>query len=455
MKAKGYMMFRLLLLMSFALLCAAQDVKVSWIGQSGYIIQSPGGPTVVSDPPGSGQGFLAPAVRADAVTVSHAHGDHTGTDTVRGPFALIDGRPIRERTEVAAAGVNFVLIPGFHDNNGATPNTVIRWTQSGLRFAQFGDFGQAQITETQMADLRDLDVAFFSSNHIGIAPQGVSALLRQLRSRVAILGHFYGPLGGLVRNLTLRDVLPAFDQVVFKPSTVTLSRATLPAATEVWVMEPLANAVVVNAASSAPGIPVAPGSIATVYGEFTCRAEVSPLPTRLCGVQVMLDGKPAPLYFASPTQINFQVSSQLESATQYLAEVRVGDASRGRAMVTVLPSAPGLFLVLNADGRVNSAGAPARRGETIRILATGQGAVMPPVADGAPAPAPPPVTDDFPGVYLSDGKLIVPRSSALLSGAVGVWQIEVTLPASAPAGSQSILVVKDLVSNALPISIAP
>ncbi len=148
-------MFRLLLLTPFALLCAAQDVKVSWIGQSGYIIQSPGGPTVVSDPPGAGQNFLAPTVQADAVTVSHAHGDHTGTDTVRGPFTLVDGRPIRERTEMAAAGLNFVLIPGFHDNNGATPNTVIRWTQSGLGFAQFGDFGQAQFTEAQLAGLRD------------------------------------------------------------------------------------------------------------------------------------------------------------------------------------------------------------------------------------------------------------------------------------------------------------
>ncbi len=452
-------MFRPLLLVSFTLICAAQEVRVSWIGQSGYIVQSPGGPTVVSDPPGAGQGFLAPTLQADAVTVSHTHGDHTGTDTVRGPFTLVDGRPIRERTERAAAGLNFVLIPGFHDNNGATSNTIIRWTQSGLRFAQFGDFGQAQFTEAQLADLRDLDVGFFSSNHVGIAPQGVGALIRQLRPRVAILGHFFGPLGGLTRNLTLRDIVPAFDQIVFKPSSFALSRATLPAATEVWIMEPLANAVTVNAASSARGIPVAPGSIASVYGEFTaaetCRAEVIPLPTRLCGVQVMVDGKPAPLYFVSPTQVNLQVSSGLNSGTQYLAEVFVSGASRGRAMVTVLPSAPGVFIVLNSDGRVNSDAAPARRGETIRILATGQGAVTPAVADGEPAPAPPPVTDPFPGVYLSDGRLIAPRSSALLSGAVGVWQIEVTLPASAPTGPESIVVSKDLVSNFLPIFIAP
>ena len=173
-------MFRLLLLLPFALFCAAQEVRVSWIGQSGYIVQTPGGPTVISDPPGAGQGFLAPTVQADVVTVSHAHGDHTGTDTVRGPFALVDGRPTRQRTEMTAAGLNFVLIPAFHDNNGAMPNTVISWTQSGLRFAQFGDFGQAQFTEAQMADLRGLDVAFISSNHIGITPQGVGALIRQL-----------------------------------------------------------------------------------------------------------------------------------------------------------------------------------------------------------------------------------------------------------------------------------
>lgn len=452
-------MFRLLLLVAFALLSAAQEVRVSWIGQSGFIVQTPGGPTVISDPPRAGQGFLAPAVQADAVTVSHNHGDHTGIDTVRGSYALVDGRSTRQRTEVTAAGLNFVLIPGFHDNNGAMPNTVIAWTQSGLRFAQFGDFGQAQFTEAQLADLRGLDVAFISSNHIGITPQGVGALIRELNPRVAILGHFFGPLGGLARNLTLGEVLPPFDQVVFKPSSFTLSPAALPGSTEVWVMEPVANAVTVNAASGARGIPVAPGSIAAVFGEFTgaetCVAEVSPLPTRLCGVQVLVDDRPAPLYYVSPTQVNLQVSSQLRGRTQYLADVRVGGTSRGRAMVTVLPSAPGLFLILNGDGKVNSAASPARRGETIRILATGQGAVLPPVADGEPAPDPPPATDPDLGVYLSDGRLIVPGSSTLLAGAVGVWKIEVTLPASAPTGSLTLVVSKDLVSNTLPIYIAP
>ncbi|MBM3767014.1 MAG: hypothetical protein FJW32_16620, partial [Acidobacteria bacterium] len=181
-----------------------------------------------------------------------------------------------------------------------------------------------------------------------------------------------------------------------------------------------------------------------------------PLPTTLCGVQVMVAGKTAPLYFVSPTQVNLQVSSELNGGAQYLAEVVVTGASCGRAMVTVLPSAPGLFVILNADGRVKSAAAPARRGDTLRILATGQGAVTAAVADGEPAPnSPPAITDPFLGVYLSDGRLITPRSSALLPGAVGVWQIEVTLPASAPTGPLSIVVSKDLVSNALPIFITP
>jgi len=397
-------MFRLLPLVAFALSCAAQDVKLSWIGQSGFIVQSPGGPTVVTDPPGAGQRFLAPTMQADVVTVSHNHGDHNGTNTVRGPFTLVDGRPTRERTEMEAAGLKFILIPAFHNNTRTMPNTVIQWTQSGLRFVQFGDFGQDEVTPEQLADLRDIDVGFFSSNHLGATPQRVGVLIRQIRPRVAILGHFLNPLGGLNGNLTLREVLPAFDQIVFKPSTVVLNRANLPATTEVWIMEPLANAVTVNAATGAGGVPVAPGSIATVFGDFTgaetCSAHASPLPTTLCGVQVMVAGKTAPLYFVSATQVNLQVSSELNSGAQYLAEVVVTGTSRGRAMVTVLPSAPGLFVILNADGRVNSAAAPARRGDTIRILATGQGAVTPAAADGEPAPnSPPAITDPFLGVY--------------------------------------------------------
>ncbi|MCU1324814.1 MAG: Zn-dependent hydrolase of the beta-lactamase fold-like protein [Bryobacterales bacterium] len=67
------------------------------------------------------------------MTISHNHTDHNFSQGVKGTFTLVDGRPVTARTEVTAAGLAFVQIPGFHDNtNGSArgPNTLVRWTQA-------------------------------------------------------------------------------------------------------------------------------------------------------------------------------------------------------------------------------------------------------------------------------------------------------------------------------------
>jgi len=114
-------------------LCAAafaQDgnVTITWVGQACFVVKSDGGPMVVTDPPAASVGFTIPALSADVVTVSHNHGDHNFTAGVGGRFALVDGRPVTARQEMTAAGLPFVLIPGFHDNAGGT----VRGTSFGL-----------------------------------------------------------------------------------------------------------------------------------------------------------------------------------------------------------------------------------------------------------------------------------------------------------------------------------
>src|ERR1017187_8834942 len=60
----------------------------------------------------------------------------------------------------------------------------------------------------------------------------------------------------------------------------------------------------INAASSAPGAPLAPGSIASVYGRFLLTspsgAAGAPLPTSLSGLSQQFNGSAAaPLFYAS------------------------------------------------------------------------------------------------------------------------------------------------------------
>src|SRR5579862_7197433 len=136
--------------LGFTAAATGQNVRITWVGQSCFIVQSDNGPVVLTDPPAASVGYTIPDIPADAVTVTHNHADHNNTAGVKGNFQIVDGRPVTTRTQMTAANLPFLLIPGFHDGqNGAAtgPNTIIQWTQSGLHFAQMGDMGQDALTD--------------------------------------------------------------------------------------------------------------------------------------------------------------------------------------------------------------------------------------------------------------------------------------------------------------------
>ena len=430
-------------------------MKITFVGQACLAVQSEGGPTVIGDPPALNIGYPLPQFPADAVFVTHNHGDHNNTAGVRGTPTVVDGRPTTERGTMTAAGLPFVLIPGFHDNtNGAARgrNTIIQWTQSGLRFAHFGDYGQDALTEAQLADLRDLDFLIVpAGGFFTIDAQQGAALVNQLRPRVTILMHYRTALAGPAQLAVLPAIATPFGAVVYKPSAVTTGRDRLPAEREVWVMEPAADSAVVNAASFLSGAPVAPGSLASVFGAFTgaetLAASQIPLPRRLGETEALIQDSAVPRLFANAEQVNFQVPGGL-AAGQYAVEVRVGGQRRGRTSMTVVSRAPGLFVAANADGRLNSASNPARRGDIVVVYGTGQGELTATVADGAAAPASPlAFTTATPAVTIG-GRPASVRYSGLAPGFVGLWQINLVIPSDAPAGaSVPLLVTHGLASN--------
>jgi uncharacterized protein (TIGR03437 family) len=445
----------------------AGPVRITWVGQACFMIQEVGsdfiGPIVITDPPGVAQGYELPTVPADAVTVTHNHGDHNNVAGIRGAFTLVDGRSITSRTEVAAAQTTFVMVPGFHDNTNGSQrgqNSIIRWTQAGIRFAHFGDYGQDRLSDQQMADLGTVDIAFIPAGGVQtIDIAGVDALVSQLRPKVAILMHYRTGLGGAAAQSSIDGFGAAGASprpVRFRPGRVSVTPATLPATTEYWVMEVDAPMAAVNAATFSAGQPVAPGSLVSLFGSFpgsaTAGATSLPLPRQLGTTDVLINGQAVPLLYASPQQVNVQLPAGT-NAGQYAVEVRVGGQRAARGPVSVLPSAPGLFTALNQDGRLNSAANPARRGEVIQIYATGQGAVTPAVIDGAAAPAPPATSAITPSVAIA-GRLAPVQFSGLAPNLVGVWQINVVVPAETPVGdSIPVVAAAGLVSNALTIAV--
>lgn len=209
---------------------------------------------------------------------------------------------------------------------------------------------------------------------------------------------------------------------------------------------------VVNGASFARNAPIAPGSIASAFGNFAGTAETLagslPLPTELGGLRVLVNDAAAPLFYVGPAQVNFQVPANTAAGRATVRVTRSGqDVATGA--VNIYDTAPGVFersarpnplgAVLNQDNTPNTAATPARRGEVIQIFATGPGAVVNAFQAGQPAP-PNTTTVTAPKVYVSVIEAPV-QYSGLSAEFAGLWQINAVVPDRSFIAGQVPLVI--------------
>jgi uncharacterized protein (TIGR03437 family) len=180
---------------------------------------------------------------------------------------------------------------------------------------------------------------------------------------------------------------------------------------------------------------------------------VGPLSYTVAGDKVTLNGGQAPIYSVSNIsgneQLTFQVPCDLAPGSNIPLTVNVGGGSN-TINITVLPASPGIFSTLMSDGvsravLVRPDGSfvslqnPARRGEIIRLYATGLGPVTPPVGTNSIAI---PATDS-----LVTGQLIVGVNNAgarviggrLAPTLIGVYEVTFQVPSDAPTGNDIVL----------------
>ena len=221
---------------------------------------------------------------------------------------------------------------------------------------------------------------------------------------------------------------------------------------------------VVNNAGFIPG-PVAPGSMVAIFG--TNFGPVGyptglPLPTNLSGTQVFFNTVPAPLFYVSPTQIVAQVPFETQFsylASTALVTIVVNGVYSIAQTVNIAPFAAGLFttpdgnavVIDNNTGALVTPTAPASRGDTLIIWATGLGPTLfdPASGAGAPATASPALLPVFVVLKSSaSGALVTPpvQYAGLAPGFVALDQINVQIPANAPTGT----VILQLASPSFP-----
>lgn len=254
------------------------------------------------------------------------------------------------------------------------------------------------------------------------------------------------------------------------------------------VVQFLKSSTLVNAASYLTSAPVAPGSFAALFIPPNVIAQPAasgglPFPASLAGIEVTVNGSSsAPLHYAgnapagAPTygQINFQVPSATPPGTNRIAVQNAAtDELLAGGTFSVNATGPGLFTanqggsgqgaIINSDGvTANSATNPATPGSVVSLYGTGPGAVSPPVPDGQPAPEPPNLAQTVTSPESSASACSAPSTvcvifngsvfgtvqfSGLAPGFVGLWQINVQVPASLSAGTAQVKVTVGGVSS--------
>jgi adhesin/invasin len=228
---------------------------------------------------------------------------------------------------------------------------------------------------------------------------------------------------------------------------------------------------VVNAASySTDGIN-SPGAITALFGfnlaSGTQAATQLPLPLTMAGTQVLVGGTPAPLFFVSPMQINFQIPNIAVSWFPFPTVVDVVVVANGvqsrPAPLPLFPASPGVFTTssdgrghaaaLNYDLTPNSSLNPASAGSVIVIYLTGMGAVTPPLQAGYAA-ADLNLTALTPTVLIGGLPADVQFSGAA-PGFAGLYQINARIPVTTSSGNAVSLEIRanGRVSNAVTIAV--
>jgi uncharacterized protein (TIGR03437 family) len=220
---------------------------------------------------------------------------------------------------------------------------------------------------------------------------------------------------------------------------------------------------IVNGATFAQG-PVAPGSIASVFGVDLADSEYVTTSTPLPGgppfgqgVSQIPYGYVAPddeygYFYEGPLQWNIQIPATLQPGTYWLT---IG--SSGPVSFTVAPTAPYIFIwgsnhgaVQNEDYSQNTPQNPAAAGSVVLVYLTGQGAVNPPVPTRFAAPSSPLSKTVAATTATIDGSPTNVDFSGLAPGLVGLAQVNLDIPAGLPAGEHTLVIdIGGVQSNAV------
>jgi uncharacterized protein (TIGR03437 family) len=191
---------------------------------------------------------------------------------------------------------------------------------------------------------------------------------------------------------------------------------------------------VVNAANFAPGGALAPGSVAAIFGSYLATDSRGGygaiVPTTQGSTMVKFNGFAAPIYWASPDQLNIQIPWELTGQTTGSVVVSVDSVESAPFPIKLANVAPYIFVHPTGEGAI-ARRFPLQPGGLLKIYATGLRPVRNMPHTGAAAPDETSTTIAIPIVTIGGVQAEV-LFSGLAAGIPGVYEVRVTMPDNAP-----------------------
>ena len=211
---------------------------------------------------------------------------------------------------------------------------------------------------------------------------------------------------------------------------------------------------VVSAASGHEAQGQAPGSYISFYGIGLSPAAkafgTSYLPLSLANVSVSFDtpglSLPGRVHYVSPGQINVQVPWELSGKSSVQTKVSIGDLSTTVYSLALNNYAPALFqrsgiVAALWNNTVVETTNAVPRAQTVVLYCNGLGPVDHTIATGEAAPLTPLInTTTMPTVTIGGVPAPQVGFSGLTPTAIGLYQINVVVPAGVPTGLQPVVV---------------
>ena len=161
---------------------------------------------------------------------------------------------------------------------------------------------------------------------------------------------------------------------------------------------------------------------------------------------------PGRLHFVSPTQINVQIPWELRGLNSAQMKVSIGDYSSALYTVPLNNVSPNAFEIndprtgqrlaasLDSNFALVYDANKAKKGQFIQIYCNGLGDVDATPASGEPSPADPLARTTAVPVVTIGGRPAEVVFSGLAPGIVGLYQINVRVPADTPSGLQPLVI---------------